>query len=84
MSKPWKRWKIVLGVLAGLVTLLIVPALIPPGRHYDPGPFLLALKQSAALPVTTSAKGWLSAASPSSLPASPNTRAAFDWESSWP
>jgi imidazolonepropionase-like amidohydrolase len=40
--------KIVLVVLV----VLVVPALIPPGRRYDPGPYFAAVKQSAALPAT--------------------------------
>ena len=47
-----KRWKIVLGILGALVLLLVVPALIPPGRHHDPAPYFLAVKRSAALPAT--------------------------------
>jgi imidazolonepropionase-like amidohydrolase len=46
-----RRWTIVLAVLGGLVAALVVPALIPPGRHYDPAPYFLSVKQSAALPV---------------------------------
>jgi imidazolonepropionase-like amidohydrolase len=48
-GKRWQRWTIALGLL---VALLVVPALIPPGGHYDPGPHLLAVRQSAALPPT--------------------------------
>src|SRR3954470_16798827 len=47
-----KRWKIVLGILGGLAVVLVVPALIPPGGHYHPAPYLTAVKQSAALPAT--------------------------------
>jgi imidazolonepropionase-like amidohydrolase len=47
-----KRWKIVLGILGILVCALVIPALIPPGGHYDPGPYFVAVKRSAALPAT--------------------------------
>jgi imidazolonepropionase-like amidohydrolase len=47
-----RRWKIVLGVLGILLVALAVPALIPPGRRYDPAPYFLAVKRSAALPAT--------------------------------
>src|SRR5829696_5619031 len=47
-----KRWKVVFGILGALVVALVVPALIPPGRRYDPAPYLLAVKRSAALPAT--------------------------------
>jgi imidazolonepropionase-like amidohydrolase len=47
-----RRWKVVIGVLGGLVVALAVPALIPPGGHYDPAPYFVAVKQSAALPAT--------------------------------
>jgi imidazolonepropionase-like amidohydrolase len=47
-----KRWKIVLGTLGILVVALVTPAFIPPGRHHDPAPYFLAVKQSAALPAT--------------------------------
>jgi imidazolonepropionase-like amidohydrolase len=47
-----RRWKIVLGTLGILVLALVVPALIPPGRHYDPAPYFQAVKQSATLPLT--------------------------------
>src|SRR5262245_53650177 len=46
-----RRWKIVLGILGALVVGLIVPALMPPGRLYDPSPYLEAVKASAELPV---------------------------------
>jgi imidazolonepropionase-like amidohydrolase len=45
-----KRWKLVLRVLGILAVALVVPALLPPGRHYDPAPYFLAVKRSAALP----------------------------------
>jgi len=51
-DRPRKRWKVVLVVLASLLLVLLLPALIPPGRRYDPGPYFLAVKQSAALPAT--------------------------------
>lgn len=47
-----RRWKIVLGIVGVLVVALAVPALIPPGGHYDPAPYFLAVKQSATLPPT--------------------------------
>jgi imidazolonepropionase-like amidohydrolase len=47
-----KRWKVVLATLGILVVALVVPALIPPGRRYDPAPYFLAVKRSAALPAT--------------------------------
>lgn len=47
-----KRWKIVLMALGALVIALVAPALVPPGGHYDPAPYFLAVKQSAALPPT--------------------------------
>jgi imidazolonepropionase-like amidohydrolase len=43
-----KRWKVVLGTL--LLTLVAL-AVIPPGRHYDPAPYFVAVKQSAGLPI---------------------------------
>jgi imidazolonepropionase-like amidohydrolase len=45
-----KPWKIALGIVGILVFALIVPAVIPAGRHYDLGPYLLVVKRSAALP----------------------------------
>ena len=47
------RWKTVLKILGILVLALTVPALIPPGGRYDPAPYFLAVKQSAALPATS-------------------------------
>ncbi len=49
LSRPRKRWKTVLLVA---VVLLIAPALVPRGGRYVPGPYFVAVKQSAALPVT--------------------------------
>lgn len=42
-------WKMLLAV----VVVLVVPALIPSGRRYEPAPYFVAVKQSAALPATT-------------------------------
>jgi imidazolonepropionase-like amidohydrolase len=47
-----KRWKIVLGILGGLVVVLVAPALIPPGARYHPAPYFQEVKRSAALPPT--------------------------------
>ena len=47
-----RRWKIVLAVFGTVVVALVVPALLPPGRHHDPAPYFAAVKQSAALPPT--------------------------------
>jgi imidazolonepropionase-like amidohydrolase len=47
-----KRWRIVFGIFGVLVVALALPALIPTGRHYDLGPYLLTVKRSAALPDT--------------------------------
>jgi imidazolonepropionase-like amidohydrolase len=47
-----KRWRIVLIVVLGVLVVLVAPALIPPGGHYDPAPYFVAVKQSAALPAT--------------------------------
>jgi imidazolonepropionase-like amidohydrolase len=47
-----RRWKTVLIVLGALALALVVPALVPPGRRYDPAPYFLAVKQSATLPST--------------------------------
>jgi imidazolonepropionase-like amidohydrolase len=49
MIRRWKRWKVVLGMLA---VMLVTPAMIPSGRSYDPTPYFLAVKQSATLLVT--------------------------------
>jgi imidazolonepropionase-like amidohydrolase len=49
-SRRRKRWKVVLGILGILALAMVVPALIPPGRRYDPAPYFLAVKRSAALP----------------------------------
>jgi imidazolonepropionase-like amidohydrolase len=51
-DQPRKRWKIVLKVVGGVLVLLVAPALIPPGGDYDPAPYFVAVKQSAALPAT--------------------------------
>jgi hypothetical protein len=48
-SRPRKWWKILLLVLV----VLVAPALVPPGGYYVPAPYFIALKQSAALPMTT-------------------------------
>ena len=37
-DRSWSRWSL--------------PALIPPGRRYDPAPYFVAVKHSATLPVT--------------------------------
>jgi imidazolonepropionase-like amidohydrolase len=47
-----RRWKIVLVVVLGVLVVLVAPALIPPGGHYDPAPYFVAVKRSAALPAT--------------------------------
>ncbi len=44
--------KIVLRIVGIIAILLAIPALIPGGRRYDPAPYFLAVKQSAALPAT--------------------------------
>ena len=54
-DRPQKWWKIALAVVGVLVVVLVVPALVPPGGRYDPGPYFLAVKQSAALPATKGA-----------------------------
>ena len=51
-DRPRKRWKIVLKIVLVVLVVLLAPALIPPGGRYDPGPYFVAVKQSAALPAT--------------------------------
>jgi imidazolonepropionase-like amidohydrolase len=51
-NQPRKRWKLALKIALIVLAVLVAPALIPPGRRYDPAPYFLAVKQSAALPAT--------------------------------
>lgn len=51
-GRPRRWWTIALKVVLGILVVLVVPALIPPGRRYQPGPYFMAVKQSAALPAT--------------------------------